>query len=58
MRTGKEFAGADGRDDCEVMDMTGRPMFGYWFVKDGIDGKAFAFWMDAALAHNKTLPPK
>jgi hypothetical protein len=58
VRTGKEFGGADGRDDCEVMDMTGRPMFGYWFVKDGIDDKAFDFWMEAALAHNKTLPPK
>jgi TfoX N-terminal domain len=58
VRTGKEFDGAQGRDDCEVMDMTGRPMFGFWFVKDTIDSKAFDFWMDAALAFNKTLPPK
>ena len=58
VRTGKEFAGAEGRDDCEVMDMTGRPMFGFWFVKEDIDEKAFGFWMDAALAFNRTLPTK
>jgi hypothetical protein len=58
VRTGKEFSGADGRDDCEVMDMKGRPMFGYWFVKDSIGDKAFHFWMEAALAFNHTLPAK
>jgi hypothetical protein len=58
-RTGKAFdAIAAGRTDCEIMDMTGRPMAGFWFVREGIDDAAFDFWMDAALAFNKTLPPK
>jgi TfoX N-terminal domain len=59
VRTGKDFdAIAAARDDCHVMDMGGRTMAGYWFVENGVDDMAFDFWMAAALAHNRTLPPK
>jgi TfoX/Sxy family transcriptional regulator of competence genes len=59
VRTGKEFGAiAAGRKDCQPMEMGGRTMEGYWFVEDGIGSEAFDFWMDLALAHNKTLPPK
>jgi TfoX/Sxy family transcriptional regulator of competence genes len=59
VRTGKEFGAiAAGRKDCRPMEMGGRTMQGYWFVEDGIGGSAFKFWMDAALAHNKSLPAK
>ncbi len=59
VRAGKEFGAiAAGRSDCQPMEMGGRVMEGYWFVEEGIDQKDFDFWMDAALAHNKTLPAK
>ena len=59
VRTGKEFdAIAAGRSDCEIMNMGGRVMAGFWRVDEDIDEEAFDFWMDAALAYNKTLPPK
>ena len=59
VRTGKAFdAIAAGRKDCEIMTMTGREMAGFWRVDEDIDDAAFAFWMDAALAFNRTLPPK
>jgi TfoX N-terminal domain len=59
VRTGKEFdAIAAGRDDCGIMNFTGREMAGFWRVDDDIDDGAFEFWMQAALAYNKTLPPK
>ncbi len=59
VRTGKAFDSiAAGRNDCEIVNMTGRPMAGFWRVNADIDDRAFAFWMDAALACNKTLAPK
>ena len=58
-RTGKDFDTiAAGRDDCRIMDMGGRTMAGYWYVQDSIDDAAFGYWIDTALAHNATLPPK
>ena len=59
VRTGKAFdAIAAGRSDCAIMNFTGREMAGFWRISQDIDGKAFEFWMDAALAYNKTLAPK
>lgn len=59
VRTGKDFdAVAERRDDCRIMDMGGRTTAGYWFVEDGMNDEAFDFWITAALAFNKTLPPK
>jgi TfoX/Sxy family transcriptional regulator of competence genes len=59
VRAGKEFGAiAAGRKECRPMEMGGRVMQGYWFVEEGIDDVSFDFWMDAALAQNKTLPPK
>lgn len=59
VHTGKEFdAIAAGRDDCQIMDMSGKQMAGYWFVSNAIDDATFTYWMDVALAHNKTLPAK
>ena len=59
VRAGKEFGAiAAGRRECQPMEMGGRVMDGYWYVEEGIDDAAFEFWMDAALAFNKTLPPK
>ena len=59
VRTGKDFdTVAERRDDCRIMEMGGRTMVGYWFVEDGMDDEAFDFWINAALAFNKTLPPK
>jgi TfoX/Sxy family transcriptional regulator of competence genes len=59
VRTGKDFGPiAAGRPDCRPMEMGGRTMHGYWFVKEGIDGEAFEFWMQTALAHNRTLAAK
>jgi TfoX/Sxy family transcriptional regulator of competence genes len=59
VRTGKEFDSlAVGRADCAVMNMTGRDMAGFWQVDGDIDEEAFEFWMQAALAYNKTLKPK
>ena len=58
VRTGKDLANCRGRDDCMPMEMGGRVMDGYRFVEEDVDEQGFEFWMDAALAHNKTLPPK
>ena len=59
VRAGKDFdAVAERRDDCRAMEMGGKTMAGYWFVENGIDDMGFDFWMDAALAFNRTLPPK
>jgi hypothetical protein len=33
-------------------------MDGYWHVAESLDEEGFEFWMNAALAFNKTLPPK
>ena len=59
VRTGKDFDAVAGRrNDCRKMEMGGRTMVGYWFVEDTIADEAFDFWMDAALAFNRTLSPK
>jgi TfoX/Sxy family transcriptional regulator of competence genes len=59
VRAGKDFgAVAAGRKEARPMEMGGRVMEGYWFFEDGVDDAAFDFWMKAALAFNKTLPPK
>jgi TfoX N-terminal domain len=59
VRAGKQFGAiAAGRRECSPMEMGGRIMDGYWYIEDGIDAAAFDFWMDAALAFNKSLPPK
>ena len=59
VRTGKAFdAIAAGRSDCGIMNFTGREMAGFWRIKEGIDERAFEFWMQAALDYNKTLMPK
>jgi TfoX/Sxy family transcriptional regulator of competence genes len=59
VRAGKGFGAiAAGRKECRPMEMGGRLMEGYWFVEEEADAQAFDFWMEAALAFNKTLPPK
>jgi TfoX/Sxy family transcriptional regulator of competence genes len=59
VRAGKGFGAiAAGRKECQPMEMGGRVMEGYWFVEEEADAAAFDFWMEAALAFNKTLPPK
>ena len=59
VRTGKESGAiAAGRSGCRPMEMGGRVMDGYWFIEESVDEKGFDFWMDAALAFNRTLPPK
>jgi TfoX/Sxy family transcriptional regulator of competence genes len=59
VRTGKEFGAiAAGRKECQPMEMGGRVVEGYWHVEESLDEDGFEFWMNAALAFNKTLPPK
>jgi TfoX/Sxy family transcriptional regulator of competence genes len=59
VRTGKDFdAIAASRDDCQIMEMSGKSMAGYWYVSNSIDDATFVYWMDVAFAHNKTLPAK
>ncbi len=57
VRVGKEFD-VSGAPESTPMEMGGKPMAGYRYVDEDVDERAFAFWMDAALAHNGTLPPK
>lgn len=59
-RTGKGFdAIAAARPHARPMDMGGRIAEGYWIVTpEGLDEAGFAFWLDAALAFNASLPAK
>lgn len=60
VRTGPDNTKAAARGTAEPMMMRDKPMKGYWFVSDKsvADPNEFDFWMDLALAFNKTLPPK
>ena len=57
VRVGKDFD-ADAAPLSTVMEMGGKPMAGYRFVDPDVDDAAVAYWMNAALKFNKTLPPK
>lgn len=57
MRVGKDFD-AETAPPSVVMEMGGRPMAGYRYVDESTDDAALAFWMNAALDFNKTLPAK
>ena len=49
---------ADGHENASRMEMGGREMKGYWFVEEELADEEFHYWIDKALAFNKTLPPK
>jgi TfoX/Sxy family transcriptional regulator of competence genes len=51
---------AAARGTAEPMVMGDRPMKGYWFVPDAAvsSPSEFDFWIDMALAFNRTLPAK
>jgi hypothetical protein len=57
VRVAKGFD-VDAAPDSSPMEMGGRPMAGYRYVDENADDADFEFWMDAALEHNKALPPK
>jgi hypothetical protein len=49
------------RDDVEErpMDFTARPMRGFVTVApDGLNGRALRAWVERAVAHAETQPPK
>ncbi|MGB8819385.1 MAG: TfoX/Sxy family protein [Rhizobiaceae bacterium] len=57
VRVGKDFD-ATAAPPSTAMEMGGKPMAGYRYVDENADDGAFVFWMDAAIAFNRTLPPK
>ena len=57
VRVGKDFDAEDAPPST-VMEMGGKPMAGYRFVDPDVDDAALAYWMNAALKFNKTLPSK
>jgi hypothetical protein len=59
-RVGKEFeAEALGRAGASPMDITGRPMRGFvWVRADAAQGRALRSWIDLASRFVATLPPR
>lgn len=60
LRVGKERNGeALEKPGAHPMVMHGRSLTGYVMVNpDGLDQQALADWIDLALGHVRTLPPK
>jgi len=61
VRVGPEKYGhALKQPHARLMDFTGRPMVGYVFVAaQGLKGESsLKGWVDAGVAHARTLPPK
>lgn len=59
-RVGKEFeAEALARDGASPMDITGRPMRGFvWVRAEAAEGKALAGWIDFASRYVRRLPAR